>query len=157
MVGTHDTESVWRVADRWTAAGMAEQRAAYLASRLVPDAVARPRWIAQVAASPLALARAQLADLFVGPARNVMIFFTDLLGLRDVYNRPGTVSSENWSLRVPPDFAAAYSAAVAKGAALDLPAALATAMRARGAGFAAGHRDLLARLEGISAREAERA
>jgi 4-alpha-glucanotransferase len=152
MVGTHDTESIWRVADRWAASAMSEQRAAYLASRLVPDAGARSRWIVQVAASPLALARAQLADLFVGPARNVMVFFTDLLGLREVYNRPGTVSAENWSLRVPPDFTTAYPAAAAKGAALDLPAALAMAMRARGSAFAAEHRELLQQLDAAASR-----
>ena len=157
MVGTHDTESIWHVADRWAASGMAEQRTAYLASRLVPDAGARPRWIAQVAASPLSLARAQLADLFVGPASNVMVFFTDLLGLREVYNRPGTVSPENWSLRVSPDFAVAYRAAAAKGAALDLPGALATAMRARGAAFAAGHRELLQQLDAAGSRAVEQA
>src|SRR5205814_1525354 len=28
MVGTHDTESIWRVAERWAASGMSEQRAA---------------------------------------------------------------------------------------------------------------------------------
>src|SRR5213075_1669144 len=61
MVGTHDTEPIWRVAERWAASGMSEQRAAYLASRLVPDVGTRPRWIAQMAASPQALARAQLA------------------------------------------------------------------------------------------------
>ena len=157
MVGTHDTESIWRVAERWAASGMSEQRAAYLASRLVPDVGTRPRWIAQMAASPQALARAQLADLFVGPARNVMVFFTDLLGLREVYNRPGTVSPENWSLRVPPDFAAAYRGAAAKGAALDLPAALATAMRARGAAFAAEHRELLQQLHAAGSRAVEQA
>ena len=157
MVGTHDTESIWRVAERWAASGMSEQRAAYLASRLVPDVGTRPRWIAQMAASPQALARAQLADLFVGPARNVMVFFTDLLGLREVYNRPGTVSPENWSLRVPPDFAAAYRGAAAKGAALDPPAALATAMRARGAAFAAEHRELLQQLHAAGSRAVEQA
>jgi 4-alpha-glucanotransferase len=138
------------------ASGASEQRAAYLASRLVPDAGARPRWVARVAASPLALARAQLADLFVGPARHVMVFFTDLLGLREAYNRPGTVNPGNWSLRVPPDFAVAYPAAAAKGAALDLSAALATAMRACGSAFAGGHRELLARLDGIASSPVER-
>ena len=157
MVGTHDTEPIWRVAERWASSGTSEERAAYLASRLVPDRSARSRWIARAAASPLALARAQLADLFVGPARNVMVFFTDLLGLREVYNRPGTVSPENWSLRVPPDFAEAYPAAVAKGAAFDLPAALATAMRARGGTFAADHRELLQQLDGIASRAVEQA
>ena len=86
-----------------------------------------------------------------------MVFFTDLLGLREVYNRPGTVSPENWSLRVPADFAAAYRAAAAKGAALDLPAALATAMRARGAAFAAERRELLQQLDAAGSRAAEQA
>jgi 4-alpha-glucanotransferase len=152
MVGTHDTEPIWRVAERWTASGTAQERSAYLASRLVPEENARTQWIAAVASSPAALARAQLADLFVGPARNVMIFFSDLLGLREMYNRPGTVSPSNWSLRVPPDFAKAHPASAANGTALDLPAALATAMRARGSAFASDHRELLQGLENIARR-----
>src|SRR5204862_1000612 len=143
MVGTHDTESIWRVAERWAASGMSEQRAAYLASRLVPDVGTRPRWIAQMAASPQALARAQLADLFVGPARNVMVFFSDLLGLKEIYNRPGTISPENWSVRVPHDFLQAHATGVAEGTAFDLPAALARAIRAQGVDFVGAHRDLL--------------
>jgi 4-alpha-glucanotransferase len=147
MVGTHDTEPIWRVTERWMASGKAKERAAYLAGRLVPEERARAAFVAQAAASPGALARAQLADLFVGPARNVMIFFSDLLGLREVYNRPGTVSAENWTLRVPSDFAQTYVKAAAQGTALDVRAALATAMRARGATFAGEHRDLIAALE----------
>jgi 4-alpha-glucanotransferase len=152
MVGTHDTPSIWAVAERWVLSGKAHERAAYLASRLVPEDGARQRWIRRVASSPGALARAHLADLFVGPARNAMIFFTDLLGLRATYNRPGTVSPENWSLRVPPDFAQAHRTAAAQGIALDLPAALAAAMRARGPAFAGEHRELLDRLGGVAHR-----
>ena len=147
MVGTHDTEPVWRVAERWVATGAAAERAAYLAARLVPGERDRAAWATQVAASPAALARAELANLFVGPAANVMIFFSDLFGLRDVYNRPGTVSGENWSLRVPPDFAARYPLAAREGKALHLPSALATAIRARGAPFTSAHRGLLERLD----------
>jgi 4-alpha-glucanotransferase len=147
MVGTHDTEPIWRVAERWVATGAAAARAVYLAGRLVPDERERPRWAERAAASSLALARAELANLFAGPAGNVMIFFPDLLGLRDVYNRPGTVDAENWSLRVPPDFAVRYPRAASDGRALHLPKALATAIRARGAGFAEAHRALLEQLE----------
>ena len=123
----------------------------------VQQAASKSRWSKRVKGRHLATLYAQLADLFVGPARNVMVFFTDLLGLREVYNRPGTVSPENWSLRVPPDFAVAYRAAAAKGAALDLPGALATAMRARGAAFAAGHRELLQQLDAAGSRAVEQA
>jgi len=147
MAGTHDTPPVWQVAERWVAEGPAAERAAYLATRLVPDPGARPRWAERVATSSRRLARAQLADLFVGPARNVMIFFSDLLGLRDVYNRPGSVSDQNWSLRVPPDFAERHARSAREGTALDLPAALAAAFRARGKSFATSHSGLLEELD----------
>lgn len=126
MAGNHDTAPIWRVAERWFAEGTAAAQAAYLADRLRCDAAA-------IGASPEALASAKLAELFVGPARNVMVFFPDLLGMREIYNRPGVVSDENWSLRVPPDFAAAYAEACRAGRALDLPRALLLALRARGA------------------------
>ena len=147
MAGTHDTEPVWQFAERWVSEGPAAERAAYLASRLVPDHSARAGWAERVAASPRRLARAQLADLFVGPGRNVMIFFPDLLGLHDVYNRPGSVSDQNWSLRVPPDFLERHARSAREGTALDLPAALAAAFRARGEAFAASHSGLLEELD----------
>jgi 4-alpha-glucanotransferase len=77
----------------------------------------------------------------------VMVFFTDLLGMHDVYNRPGTIAEENWSLRIPPDFASRYEESRRTGHALDLPRALAIAFRARAGEFAATHRELLAALE----------
>jgi 4-alpha-glucanotransferase len=147
MAGTHDTPPVWQVAERWVAEGPAAERAAYLATRLVPDQSARPSWAERVATLSRRLARAQLADLFVGPARNVMIFFPDLLGLHDVYNRPGSVSDQNWSLRVPPDFVERHARSAREGTALDLPAALAAAFRARGEAFAASHSGLLEELD----------
>ncbi|PYR35465.1 MAG: 4-alpha-glucanotransferase, partial [Acidobacteria bacterium] len=147
MAGTHDTEPVWRVAERWIASGTAGAHAAYLAQRLVPGERDRARWQTDVAADAHRLASAKLAELFVGPAHNVMVFFTDLLGMRDVYNRPGTVAEENWSPRIPPDFATRYERARRTGRALDLRRAIAIAMRARGAEFASAHRALLGKLE----------
>jgi len=147
MVGTHDTEPIWQVAERWSLQGTAAEHAAALAARLIPDDGARAGWAQRVLASPGALARAQLADLFVGPAANVMIFFADLLGSREIYNRPGTIAPENWSMRIPPDFADAWERASREGRALDLPSALATAIRARGPAFAGAQAALLAALD----------
>jgi 4-alpha-glucanotransferase len=147
MVGTHDTEPIWRVAERWIEQGSAPQHAAYLATRLIPDVTLRSHWVQTVAADPAKLASAKLAELFVGPARNVMIQFTDLLGMREPYNRPGTIAEENWSLRIPPDFTDRYARDRKAGRALDLPRALAMAIRARGAEFARSHSDLLNAVE----------
>ena len=59
------------------------------------------------------------------------MFFTDLLGMSEIYNRPGVVSDENWTLRVPPDYRPVYLRKRAAGLALNLPAVLALALRAR--------------------------
>jgi 4-alpha-glucanotransferase len=139
-VGTHDTEPIWRVARRWVAEGRGPAHAAYLAGRLGIDA-------APLEHDAAALAQAQLADLFVGPAQQVLLFFVDLLGMTEVYNRPGVVSRENWTLRVPPRFEADYARDAAQGRALHLPRALATAFRARGPEFCAQHSGLLSRLD----------
>jgi len=147
MAGTHDTEPVWRVAERWSESGSAPAHAAHLAQRLVAEEGARPRWAEMVAADPARLALAKLAELFVGPARNVMVTFNDLLGMREAYNRPGTISEENWSLRVPPDFEARSAEARRAGLALDLPRVLSMAIRARGAAFARSHAALVAALD----------
>jgi 4-alpha-glucanotransferase len=130
MVGNHDTEPIWRVAERWHEAGAAKAHAAHLADRLA--ATDRARFVEVVASDPTRLARARLAELFVGPARHVSIFFSDLLGKREPYNRPGTVMDENWSSRIPADFKTRHAEDVRQGRALDLPRALVTALRARG-------------------------
>jgi 4-alpha-glucanotransferase len=132
MFGNHDTPPLAAVLDRWQTAGLVGPRAAYLAERLAPDAAARPALAATLARDRGALATAALADLFVGPARNVQIFWPDLVGLRERYNQPGVISDDNWALRLPRDLDAALAAAVARGDAPDLGAALAMALAARG-------------------------
>lgn len=121
MIGNHDTPPLGLVIDRWRERGELDGRVAWLRARLRVDAIA-----------PRDLPTALLAELFLGPARNVMVFWADVFGLRDVYNKPGVVDGGNWSMRVPADFEAAHAAAVARGDAPDLDAALAMALRARG-------------------------
>lgn len=64
------------------------KQAAHLARRLRPD---DPEPLAAIlAAGSRKLARAKMAELFLSPARHVMIFFADLFGLEEAYNMPGT-------------------------------------------------------------------
>ncbi|MGE0383321.1 MAG: 4-alpha-glucanotransferase [Gammaproteobacteria bacterium] len=129
MVGNHDTAPIWRLATAWTGGAEGRRQAAYLARRLRPR---DPGPLADaLAADPHRLAHAKLADLFLSPARHVLVFFADLFGLQAIYNVPGEVNRENWTLRVPPEFETDYRAARVRGAALNLPAVLALALRAR--------------------------
>jgi hypothetical protein len=76
-----------------------------------------------------------------------MIFFADVFGLREVYNAPGTVSEENWSLRLPSTWRRGYAERLARGRALDVPRVLAMALRARTRDLGAPEPALLAALE----------
>jgi len=146
MAGNHDTVPLWRLAREWQGTLAGELQAWYLARRLRPEEGAES--LARVLmVDPHKLAHAKFADLFLGPARQVMVFFADLLGMEEVYNRPGTVSDDNWSLRVPADYLQRYAASAARGAALNIPCVLALALRSRGAAFARTHRALIERLE----------
>lgn len=146
MVGNHDTAPIWALAKEWQGSEAGAVQARYLARRLCPegDPAAVER---ELSADPRKLVHAKMADLFVSRARNVMVFFPDLLGIDEVYNRPGTVNDQNWTLRVPRDWDRRYEADAAEGRAVDLACVLALAIRARGAEFARAHGDLLARLE----------
>lgn len=148
MVGTHDTAPIWAVVEDWARTGTLGERARYLASRLARTARRRAALADRLAASPARVAQAQLADLFASRARHVMVFFTDAFGLRERYNRPGVVDQENWSLRLPPDHVARYHGRLRRDEALNLPAALATALRARGA--SGDRRNLADRLDDVA-------
>lgn len=142
MLGTHDTASVWSVVDGWVGGSTVAPWTRYLADRLAPRAETRAALATRLHADPRALTHALFADLFLGPARHVCLFFPDLFGLRERYNTPGTFGDHNWRLRVPHDFAERYARDRASGAALDLPAALTLALEARSAGAAGEAADL---------------
>jgi 4-alpha-glucanotransferase len=144
MVGNHDTPSIWRLAKGWQGQEEGCKQAAYLARRLRPDA---PEPLASaLAANYRILAHAKVADLFLSPARQVMLFFSDLFGLEETYNTPGTVNEDNWTLRIPPNFARRYEDDRRRGDALNLHVVLALALRARPE-IALANPELIARLE----------
>ena len=148
MLGNHDTPSVWKLVEPWFDKGTANKQAVYLANRLrIPEAD-RLKWLDKVSSDPGAFVQAKFADLFVGPATNVMVFFTDLLGMSQTYNQPGTIGDENWSLRIDPDYRGIYKAKAAQNLALNIPGALAMALRSQGSACVAKHRALIADLEG---------
>lgn len=151
MIGNHDTEPLRAVIDRWSERGSLAARAAYLATRLEPVPAKREAFAAALAADRRKLATAMFAELFVGPAANVLVFWADLFGERDVYNTPGLVSDRNWSMRVPSAYREVYAQRRARGEAMDLPAALALALRARGEPFTRTHASLVAALEATAA------
>jgi 4-alpha-glucanotransferase len=131
MIGSHDTPTLWSLVRDWAGRPRGRDWATYLASRLVREEGERPEWAARVGAEPGILADAMLADLFVGPARHVCVFFADLLGLEERYNVPGTVGPHNWALRAPADFEDAWRHRRARGEALDPARSLAMALRSR--------------------------
>ena len=147
MIGNHDTEPLLAVVDRWQRAGALAARAEYLALRLEAVPSRRAAFASSLASDPRNVVQAMFAELFVGPSSNVLVFFADLFGERATYNTPGLVSDANWSMRVPRAFREVYAERVARGEALDVPGALAQAMRARGEAFVAAHADLVAALE----------
>lgn len=130
MIGNHDTLPIWQLMRRWSD-DVRRRWAEHLARRLHLPIAEAPR----VAADPGALATAMLAELLASRAENVSIFFADLFGYEDVYNTPGTISPDNWTLRLPPGFAALYARRLAAHRALDVRAALALALDARAAGL----------------------
>jgi 4-alpha-glucanotransferase len=150
MVGNHDTRSIWQLAERWTQVGEARAQADYLAWRLHPEEEGREDFARRLLESPGLLVQAKFADLFASRAGNVMVFFTDLLGMKETYNVPGLVSEENWSLRVPPDYRQEYAEKLGSDEALNLPGVLALALRAGGEAARARHGQLIGALERLA-------
>jgi 4-alpha-glucanotransferase len=132
MLGNHDTAPIWQVADKWVDEGFSRRQAEYLAMRLRIPETERTDWIDRLSVDTGALVQAKFADLFVGSAQNIMVFFADLLGNKETYNKPGTINSENWMMRVSPDYETLYKEKLATSQALNIPGALAMALKARG-------------------------
>ena len=147
MVGNHDTPTLWSLLPRWVSDASAPARVARLARRLEPRPERREGFAERLRREPAFLAHSAVAELFVSPARNVMIFFTDLVGSSEPYNRPGVRSPENWTQRIPPDWERVLPERLAAGRALDLGLCLRLALGACDRDAKRVHGPLLRRLE----------
>ena len=151
MVGTHDNEPIamWANATVHTEAGYLNGK--NLAEDLYPDANNEEREQIAVRCSNDAefLTQNKLIELFACKAENIQIFFTDFLGLYDVYNRPGTSGDSNWSLRIPDNYEEVYCNNLKSGKALNLPLILKLAIYARGNEFANANQEIINKLESI--------
>lgn len=151
MVGTHDNEPIamWADATVFTEAGYLNGK--NLAEDLYPDATPEEREAVAVRISKDAqfLTQTKLVELFACKAENIQVFFTDFLGLKEVYNRPGTSGDSNWSLRIPNNYEELYFNNLKEGKALNLPLILKLAIEARGHEFASKNQSTIEKLESI--------
>jgi len=131
MVGNHDTRPLWQLADGWHGQAAGAQWAAYLAERLMPAASVRTRFARWLAADARHLCQAMFATLFSSRAQHVSMFFADFFGMRETYNRPGTVGPDNWTLRLPSMWQEVYRERVRTLDAVNLPLVLALALASR--------------------------
>lgn len=130
MVGTHDTPTIWRAAASWSEAA-ARARLEHAVGRLAPDGVGAEALARHFGQSRRHLAFAELAVLFTTRARHVMLWVFDLLGSDELYNRPGVVDPENWTLRVPTGWQGEHAARARACAAFEPFSALALGLLAR--------------------------
>lgn len=151
MVGTHDNEPIamWANQTVHTEAGYLNGK--NLAEDLWPDATAEEKEQVAVRCSNDAafLTQTKLVELFACKAENIQIFFTDFLGMYEVYNRPGTSGDQNWSLRIPDNYEEVYCNNLKEGKALNLPLILKLAIEARGHEFAHKNQETIKNLESL--------
>lgn len=77
----------------------------------------------------------KFAELFSSGAKNIQIFWTDLFGIGERYNKPGVSGDENWSLRLKPDFIDTYHKRLEDNEAVNIPEAILEANRRRNPNF----------------------
>ena len=71
------------------------------------------------------------AQLFASPTSKVQIFWEDVIGKEERYNKPST-NKGNWELRLGSDFEREYHKNLENNIGLNMPQALGMALRARG-------------------------
>ncbi len=151
MVGTHDNEPIRMWADQTVNTEAGYLNGKNLAEDLMPEASDEEKEECAVRCSKDSayLTQRKFVELFACKAENVQIFFTDFLGLYDVYNRPGTSGEQNWSLRIPDNYEEVYCNNLKEGTALNLALILKLAIEARGSEFASLHQDTIKQLESL--------
>ena len=85
----------------------------------------------KIKSSPKERWKAKLADLFHS-TKHIQVSFMDFFGINKSYNTPGTSGSENWTLRLNPDFKDTYYKSLENDDwAINMPEILKTAVQAK--------------------------
>jgi 4-alpha-glucanotransferase len=150
MVGTHDTQPLWKVVEQRGKTSWIKERASLLSYHLEPDSSLREEFALRCSNNKALFCQAMFAELFASPARNVSVFFADLFGMKETYNSPGTTGDHNWTLRLASDYRNDYQKKVKQGRALDMHAALALALEAKGQNLTGKDKSLAAALRANS-------
>lgn len=95
------------------------------------------------------LLQTKITELFASNAENVQIFFSDLFGISDVYNIPGTSNDENWTLRLDDNYQEMYFERCKDGYAIDLLLILKLALESRGNDFAKQNAELIGKMSAL--------
>lgn len=151
MIGSHDNASVLEYTDElFQKPTELNKHAKALSEDLAPPNMDKTQFAQSIENSPTAFVAAKFAELFTSPAKKVQIFFTDLIGMKQTYNKPGTTGAQNWSLRMPEDFEAVYHKNLEQDSGLNLPQALSAAMKQKGEAFVKENNVLIQSLDNFA-------
>ncbi len=146
MVGTHDNVPLALWAE-YLKPEEVDIHSKNLSKDLVKDKHHREQFANKLIKDRKEFIKAKYAEIFASPAQNIQIFFSDFLGIKDVYNKPGTSGSQNWALRVPNNFEDFYFEQLSNGQAVNLPAILKLAIESKGKKFVRENKTLVKTLE----------
>ncbi|MCQ2754097.1 MAG: 4-alpha-glucanotransferase [bacterium] len=138
MVGTHDNNPIEMWAESLINTHEGYLHALNLVEDLFVEAENKDDIIVRLTQDKDYLMFVKLTELFASKAKNIQIFFTDFFKINATYNTPGTSGDQNWSLRVPNNFADMKT--------IDMNALLKAAILARGSEFSSKHAKLLEKL-----------
>lgn len=146
MVGTHDNEPIRKWADSVVNTKEVDPHVENLMEDMFNNFENKDEIRHKLYTDGASLAFAKLVEIFASKAENIQIFFTDFFGINETYNKPGTLTDDNWSLRIDSNFEELYANNIKNGNALNLPKALICAIKARGAEFSEQNKDTIEKL-----------
>ncbi|EKE03452.1 MAG: hypothetical protein ACD_20C00203G0025 [uncultured bacterium] len=132
--GTHDNMPLSICVADWYKSKTVEPHIQCLAEDLIPEGD-REAFIEKLRHNPNELIKAKFVELFTSPSKNAQVFFTDMFGIDEAYNKPGTSGDKNWSLRLQNNFKEVYYKQLSQNKGLNLPEILKAAIEAKGSGF----------------------
>jgi 4-alpha-glucanotransferase len=154
MLGSHDNQSYIEYTDGLFAnasnLGEGRDRFIYKTHILGSDTVTPGNDVnlyrEQLRSNKKKFLTASFAELFTSPAKKIQIFFTDFFGIGKTYNIPGT-KKDCWTLRLNSSYDDLYHQNLKEETAINLPEAIAIAIRQKGEAFSSRYTNLLRKLD----------